>query len=80
MERHAGQAQLATAGLAQVVQDQQAAVQLPRHADRRMADLSRLEFDLLRYLFEHKGAVCSREEIIGALYPQGNEGFRRGHL
>ena len=36
---------------------------------RRVDDLSRLEFDLLRYLHRRLGQVCTREEIMGALYP-----------
>lgn len=37
--------------------------------DRRITDLSPLEFDLLRYLYRRLGEVCSRDEIISALYP-----------
>jgi len=36
---------------------------------RPIADLSRLEFDLLRYLYRRLGQVCGREEIMAALYP-----------
>ena len=36
---------------------------------RRVSDLTRLEFELLRYLYRRRGQVCSREEILGALYP-----------
>ena len=37
--------------------------------DRRIDDLSRLEYDLLRYLYHQLGKVCTRDEIIAALYP-----------
>lgn len=37
--------------------------------DRRVADLTRLEFELLRYLHRRLGEVCSREDILSALYP-----------
>ena len=36
---------------------------------RPIADLSRLEFELLRYLHRHLEQVCLREEIMAALYP-----------
>ena len=36
---------------------------------RSIADLSRLEFDLLRHIHGRLGQVCSREEIMAALYP-----------
>lgn len=36
---------------------------------RPLADLSRLEFDLLRHLYRRLGQVCTREEIMNALYP-----------
>ncbi|MFM7172965.1 MAG: winged helix-turn-helix domain-containing protein, partial [Caldilinea sp.] len=36
---------------------------------RRVSDLTRLEFELLRYLYRRRGQVCSREEILGAIYP-----------
>lgn len=36
---------------------------------RRISDLTRLEFELLRYLYRRRGQVCSREEILGAIYP-----------
>lgn len=36
---------------------------------RRVADLSRLEFQLLRYLYHNLRKVCTRDEIIGILYP-----------
>jgi DNA-binding response OmpR family regulator len=36
---------------------------------RRVSDLTRLEFELLRYLYRRRGQVCSREEILGAVYP-----------
>jgi hypothetical protein len=36
---------------------------------RPIADLSRLEFDLLRYLHRRLDQVCTREEIMAALYP-----------
>jgi DNA-binding response OmpR family regulator len=32
-------------------------------------DLTKLEFALLVYLYERRGEVCSRDEIISALYP-----------
>jgi DNA-binding winged helix-turn-helix (wHTH) protein len=36
---------------------------------RPIADLSRLEFDLLRYLHRRLDQVCTREEIMAVLYP-----------
>ena len=36
---------------------------------RRVADLTRLEYELLRLLYRRLGQVCSREEIMAALYP-----------
>ena len=39
---------------------------------RPIADLSRLEFDLLRYLYRRLGQVCARQEIMAALYPTEN--------
>jgi DNA-binding response OmpR family regulator len=33
-------------------------------------DLTRLEYELLAYLFQRQGQVCSRDEIIAALYPE----------
>jgi hypothetical protein len=36
---------------------------------RPVADLSPLEFDLLRFLHRRLGQVCTREQIIAALYP-----------
>lgn len=36
---------------------------------RRIADLSPLEFELLRLLYRQRGQVCSRDEIIATLYP-----------
>lgn len=37
--------------------------------DRRVADLTRLEFELLRYMHRRLGEVCTRDEIISTLYP-----------
>jgi hypothetical protein len=36
---------------------------------RRIADLSPLEFELLRLLYRRLGQVCLRDEIIATLYP-----------
>lgn len=36
---------------------------------RPIVDLSPLEFDLLRYLYRRLGKICTREEIMDALYP-----------
>lgn len=36
---------------------------------RSITDLTRLEFDLLRYLYRRLGQVCSRDEILASLYP-----------
>lgn len=36
---------------------------------RRVADLSPLEFELLRLLHRRLGQVCSRDEILAVLYP-----------
>lgn len=35
----------------------------------RIADLSPLEFELLRLLYRRLGQVCTRDEIVAALYP-----------
>jgi len=37
--------------------------------DRRITDLTRLEFELLRMLYRRLGQVCSRDEILAELYP-----------
>lgn len=37
--------------------------------DRRVTDLTKLEFELLRFMHRRLGKVCTREEIISALYP-----------
>ena len=36
---------------------------------RLVTDLTRLEFEVLRYLYRRLGQVCTREEIMAALYP-----------
>ena len=36
---------------------------------RRIGDLSPLEFELLRLLYRHLDKICSRDEIMAALYP-----------
>lgn len=36
---------------------------------RRIADLSPLEFELLRLLYRRRGQVCTRDEIVTTLYP-----------
>jgi hypothetical protein len=36
---------------------------------KRIADLSPLEFELLRLLNRHLGQVCTRDDIMAALYP-----------
>lgn len=33
-------------------------------------ELTRLEYELLAYLYQRQGQVCSRDEIIAALYPE----------
>ncbi len=38
--------------------------------DGKPARLSRKEYALLVYLYEHAGQVCSRDEIIGAVWPE----------
>ncbi|ASY73818.1 Phosphate regulon transcriptional regulatory protein PhoB (SphR) (plasmid) [Sinorhizobium fredii CCBAU 83666] len=46
---------------------------LPSHRVRgcngRQIHLSQLEFNLLRHLMENRGNVCSRDELIGAAWP-----------
>lgn len=37
---------------------------------RRIRGLSPLEFDLIKYLFENRGKVQSRDDILEALYPE----------
>ena len=37
--------------------------------ERRVADLTKLEFELLRYLRRRLGEVCTREDIMSVLYP-----------
>lgn len=36
---------------------------------KNVTDLSPLEFDLIKFLFRKRGKVCSRDEILIALYP-----------
>jgi DNA-binding winged helix-turn-helix (wHTH) protein len=36
---------------------------------RRIDNLTRLEFELIRYMYSRLGQVCTRDEIISALYP-----------
>lgn len=36
---------------------------------RPISKLARLEFELLRYLYRRQGLICTREEIMAALYP-----------
>lgn len=38
--------------------------------DRRRVDLSAKEFSLLAYLYEHRGHVCSKDEIGLAVWPE----------
>jgi hypothetical protein len=42
--------------------------------DRRMVELSAKEFALLGYLYEHRGQVCSKDEIGIAVWPEYQEG------
>ncbi len=37
---------------------------------RRIERVSKLEFTLLAFLFDHRGQVCSRDAILAQLYPQ----------
>jgi len=38
--------------------------------DRRMVELSAKEFALLAYLYGHRGQVCSKDDIGGAVWPE----------
>jgi pSer/pThr/pTyr-binding forkhead associated (FHA) protein len=42
--------------------------------DRRMVELSAKEFALLGYLYEHRGQVCSKDDIGIAVWPEYQEG------
>jgi pSer/pThr/pTyr-binding forkhead associated (FHA) protein len=42
--------------------------------DRRVISLSPKEFALLAYLFEHRGQVCSKDDIGSAVWPEYHEG------
>ncbi|MFB0534951.1 MAG: FHA domain-containing protein [Anaerolineae bacterium] len=42
--------------------------------DRRMVELSAKEFALLAYLYEHRGQVCSKDDIGNAVWPEYHEG------
>jgi hypothetical protein len=42
--------------------------------DRRMVSLAPKEFGLLAYLYEHKGEVCSKDDIGSAVWPEYHEG------
>jgi pSer/pThr/pTyr-binding forkhead associated (FHA) protein len=41
--------------------------------DRRMVELSAKEFALLAYLYEHRGQVCSKDDIGNAVWPEYHE-------
>jgi DNA-binding response OmpR family regulator len=38
--------------------------------DRRVVQLSPKEFDLLAYLYERQGQVCSKDDIANAVWPE----------
>jgi pSer/pThr/pTyr-binding forkhead associated (FHA) protein len=42
--------------------------------DRRVVSLSPKEFTLLAYLYDHRGQVCSKDDISGAVWPEYREG------
>ena len=42
--------------------------------DRRVVELSPKEFALLAYLHEHRGHVCSKDDIGDAVWPEYHEG------
>lgn len=42
--------------------------------DRRVLSLSPKEFALLTYLYEHRGQVCSKDDIGSAVWPEYHEG------
>ena len=42
--------------------------------DRRVVELSPKEFALLAYLHEHRGHVCSKDDIADAVWPEYHEG------
>jgi hypothetical protein len=42
--------------------------------DRRLLALSPKEFALVAYLYEHRGQLCSKDEIGGAVWPEYHEG------
>lgn len=41
--------------------------------DERSVELTRLEFDLIKYLYDNKGAVCDRDSINDAVWPGESE-------
>jgi FHA domain len=43
--------------------------------DRRVIALSPKEFALLAYLYEHRGRVCSKDDIGRAVWPEYQEGI-----
>ena len=42
--------------------------------DRRLVELSPKEFALLGYLYEHRGQVCSKDDIGYAVWPEYQQG------
>jgi DNA-binding response OmpR family regulator len=42
--------------------------------DRRVVALSPKEFALLAHLYEHRGQVCSKDDIGSAVWPEYHEG------
>lgn len=42
--------------------------------DRRLVELSPKEFALLAYLYEHRGQVCSKDDIGYAVWPEYQQG------
>jgi pSer/pThr/pTyr-binding forkhead associated (FHA) protein len=42
--------------------------------DRRLVELSPKEFALLAYLYEHRGQVCSKDDIGYAVWPEYRQG------
>jgi DNA-binding winged helix-turn-helix (wHTH) protein len=46
---------------------------------RQVANLTRLEFELLAYLLQHRDCICTRGELAAHLYP-GEYGDIEGHI
>ena len=45
---------------------------------RRIEKLTELEFEMLWYLYEHRGQVCTKDELIANVYRQRHEAMKGG--